>query len=90
MTVPRPLDGFWIHCDVDVLDSAIMPAVDTPEPDGFGFDPLSELLSGLLADRRARGLEVTIFDPDLDEDGELAAELTRCLCNAFITEPKGE
>ena len=84
------LDGFWIHCDVDVLDSAIMPAVDTPEPDGFGFDPLSELLSGLLADRRARGLEVTIFDPDLDEDGELAAELTRCLCNAFITEPKGE
>jgi arginase len=25
------LDGFWIHCDVDALDSAVMPAVDTPE-----------------------------------------------------------
>jgi arginase len=78
--------GFWIHCDVDVLDSAVMPAVDTPEPDGLGFDHLSELLRVLLADKRAHGLEITIFDPDLDEDGELAAELTRCLCDAFTTE----
>jgi arginase len=30
------LDGFWIHCDVDVLDPAVLPAVDTPEPGGIG------------------------------------------------------
>jgi arginase len=83
------LDGFWIHCDVDVLDSAVMPAVDTPEPDGLEFDHLSELLRGLLAGERARGLEITIFDPDLDEDGELAEELTECVCDAFTTESKG-
>jgi arginase len=87
---PDKLDGFWIHCDVDVLDSAVMPAVDTPEPDGLAFDHLSELLRGLLADGRARGLEITIFDPDLDEDGELAAELTECICDAFNTEWKGD
>jgi arginase len=84
------LDGFWIHCDVDALDSAVMPAVDTPEPDGLGFDHLAELLRGLLADRRARGLEITIFDPDLDEDGELAEQLTACICDAFTTEPNGD
>jgi arginase len=83
------LDGFWIHVDVDALDSAVMPAVDTPEPDGLAFDQLSELLRGLLADSRARGLEVTIFDPDLDEDGELAQALTDCICDAFTTK-KGE
>lgn len=82
------LDGFWIHCDVDALDSAVMPAVDTPEADGLGFDHLSKLLRSLLTDSRARGLEFTIFDPDLDEDGELAEELTRCLCDAFTRESK--
>jgi arginase len=84
------LDGFWIHCDIDVLDSAVMPAVDTPEPDGLEFQHLSDLLRELLADRRARGLEITIFDPDLDEDGGLAGELTRCICDAFTTESKGD
>lgn len=84
------LDGFWIHCDVDVLDSKVMPAVDTPERGGLEFQQLSELLGALLADGRALGLEITIFDPDLDEDGQLAGRLTRCLCDAFTTAPKGQ
>ena len=77
------LDGFWIHCDVDVLDPTLMPAVDTPEPGGLDFDQLTELLGGLLADELATGLEVTIFDPDLDEDGRLAETLVDCLDVAF-------
>jgi arginase len=81
------LDGFWIHCDVDVLDSALMPAVDTPEPGGLDFDQLTELLGRLLADERAAGLEVTIFDPDLDETGELAGRLADCICAAFAEVP---
>jgi arginase len=84
------LDGFWIHCDVDALDSAVMHAVDTPEADGLEFDHLSKLLRSLLADRRARGLEITIFDPDLDEDGRLAEQLTACICDAFTSESKGD
>jgi len=77
------LDGFWVHCDVDVLDSALMPAVDTPEPGGLDFGHLSDLLRGLLGDKRAVGLEITIFDPDLDETGELAKRLASCICDAF-------
>ena len=79
------LAGFWIHCDVDVLDSSVMPAVDTPEPAGIDFDALVELLVPLLADEHAVGVEFTIFDPDLDEDGELAAKLTGSLCRAFAS-----
>jgi len=40
-----PLDGFWVHVDADVLDSAIMPAVDSPEPDGLSFDDLAALVN---------------------------------------------
>ena len=29
------LDGYWLHLDVDVLDPSIMPAVDSPDPDGL-------------------------------------------------------
>jgi arginase len=33
--------GFWIHFDVDVLDDAIMPAVDDRIPDGLSWDELT-------------------------------------------------
>jgi len=32
--------GFWIHLDADVLNDAIMPAVDYRMPDGLSFDEL--------------------------------------------------
>jgi arginase len=79
------LAGFWIHCDFDVLDSSVMPAVDTPEPAGIDFDALVELLAPLLADEGAVGVEFTIFDPDLDEDSALAAKITESLCRAFAS-----
>lgn len=77
------LEGFWIHCDFDVLDSAVMPAVDTPEPGGIDFDALVDLLASLLTNERAVGIEFTIFDPDLDEDGAFAAKISDSLCDAF-------
>jgi arginase len=33
-TVGR-LDGYWLHLDVDILDPADMPAVDSPDPGGL-------------------------------------------------------
>ena len=39
----------------------------------------------LLADAKAVGVEFTIFDPDLDEDGRLAAKITRSLSRAFTS-----
>ena len=77
------LDGFWVHIDADVLDSGVMPAVDSPAPDGLGHDEVRDLLRTLLASDRCVGLEVTVFDPDLDPDGRLAAELTDTLVAAL-------
>jgi arginase len=75
---------YWIHVDADVIDSALIPAVDSPAPDGLTFEELAALLRTLL-DGPAVGLQVTIFDPDLDPDGSQARALTDCLVSALST-----
>jgi arginase len=72
----RGVEGFWVHVDADVLDPEVMPAVDSPEPGGLSHQELAALLRGLTADGLATGVQLTIFDPELDADGHLAAELT--------------
>ena len=85
--VVRPeLDGFWIHVDCDVLDDAVMPAVDYRMPGGLSWDELESVLAAAIATDRAVGLELTIFNPALDTDGviirTLVARLGRALRNA--------
>lgn len=71
--------GFWIHLDVDVLDDAIMPAVDYRLPDGLSWDELTAVLRVAVASDRAVGLEITIFNPTLDTDGRIALALVDAL-----------
>ncbi|MCA1412200.1 arginase family protein [Bradyrhizobium sp. NBAIM20] len=63
------LDGFFIHLDADCLDDTIMPAVDFRVPGGLSWDELSTVLRVGLASGKAVGLEITIYNPGLDEDG---------------------
>jgi arginase len=85
--VVRPeLDGFWVHLDCDVLDDAVMPAVDYRLPGGLSWDELETILAAAIATGRAVGLEVTIFNPALDTGGviirTLVGRLGRALGNA--------
>src|SRR5918996_460750 len=65
--------GFWIHLDADVLDDAIMPAVDYRlDGGGLSFSDLSELLKIILGSGCAVGMDITIFNPLLDVDGSIA------------------
>jgi arginase len=77
------LQGFWIHLDVDVLDDAIMPAVDYRMPDGVSWDELATILRAALDSNRAVGLDITIFNPKLDRDGSIVRELAARLVNAL-------
>jgi hypothetical protein len=65
------------------VDSSEMPAVDCPEPDGLSFVLLARLLGDLLRSPRCAGMEVTIYDPDLDVRGEIADRVVQCLVDAF-------
>ncbi|MET8585260.1 arginase family protein [Streptomyces collinus] len=77
------LDGFWVHLDADVLDPTVMPAVDSPDPDGLLPDEVTALLRPLVRSPRCVGLNVTIYDPDLDPDGTAGELLTDLVVAAF-------
>jgi arginase len=71
----RPAAGFWLHVDVDVLDGELMPAVDCPEPTGLDWNEFAAVLATFAGMPGLAGLNIGIFDPDLDADGHLAREL---------------
>jgi arginase len=84
----RPdLDGFWIHLDVDVLDDAIMPAVGYRLPDGLSWDELEIILAAAMRSGRARGINITIFEPPLDKNGAIARELVNTLARGLVRSP---
>jgi arginase len=90
--------GFWLHVDVDVLDPAVMPAVDAPDDGGIAYRELELLIAGLVADPGCLGLELTVFDPDQDPEGGYAAELVDTLVAGLaplttpqpVAEPAGD
>ncbi|WP_239141241.1 arginase family protein, partial [Actinoplanes campanulatus] len=75
--------GYWVHVDVDVLDPAVMPAVDAPDPGGIAFPELELLLAGLVESPHCLGVEITVFDPDYDPDGRYAAEITSAVVSGL-------
>lgn len=79
----KKLDGFWLHIDVDVLDDAVMPCVDSLTPDGLTYTEFNELTSYLFKNPKLSGLEITILDPDLDETGEYTKEFVSNITAAF-------
>jgi arginase len=75
----RGLDRVWLHLDLDVLDQAVMPAVDSPGSPGLTFGQLADLLSLVVGSRRVIGVDVTIYDPELDQDGRYLPGIVECL-----------
>ena len=63
-----PGDGFWIHLDADVFDETIMKAVDDPRPDGLTWDEGVSALCTAVSSGHAVGLQVAIYNPDIDSD----------------------
>ena len=85
-THERGLERSWLHVDLDVLDQAVMPAVDSPGGPGLDFPQLSVLLAGLLETAGVIGLDVAIYDPSLDPEGAYAAPIVGCLGAALATQ----
>jgi arginase len=75
----RALDRAWLHIDLDVLDQAVMPAVDSPGSPGLTFDQLADLGRALVRSGRIAGLDVAIYDPDLDPDARWAPKIVACI-----------
>ena len=78
-----PIRNYWIHFDTDVLSDELNPAVDYRLPGGLRFDEVEHLLRRLLLTGKISGMSVTVFNPQLDEHGLIAAAITESLGRAF-------
>ncbi|PWI14090.1 arginase [Streptomyces sp. Act143] len=78
--------GYWVHLDVDVLDDAVMPAVDYRLDGGLSWEELETVLRTALSGTGALGLDITVFNPRLDPGGSIAAQLTERLLRAIAAE----
>jgi arginase len=78
------LTGFWIHLDADVLDDAIMPAVDYRMPQGLSWEELEAVLRQATSGGHAVGLDVTIYNPRLDPDRRAGRGLVQAIANALV------
>ena len=78
-----PADGFWIHLDADVFDQSIMQSVDDPRPDGLSWDEAALALRTAIRSGGAVGLQVAIYNPDIDSDGSNGSGLARTIGKAL-------
>jgi arginase len=82
------LDGFWIHLDADVLDDAVMPAVDYRLPGGLQWNELAAVLRSAMRSGRALGIDITIFNPKLDETGEIGRSFVDTVAAGLAPGPR--
>lgn len=73
------LKGVWFHLDADVMDDSVMPAVDSRQPGGLTVDELVKLIQHVVRRVKVVGMDVTIYDPDLDPSGAAARSLVEVL-----------
>ncbi|MGJ7913294.1 arginase family protein [Neobacillus sp. LXY-1] len=69
-----------VHFDVDLLDQSIMPSAYSPNMTGLSFQHAKELLSIILSDPRVKGMEVTEFAANKENDGTSANTIVDLLC----------
>lgn len=80
----RRTEGFLLHFDVDVIDSAELPLGNFPhQNEGLSIGAATTALSEFLGGSKCLGLMVTEMNPDHDPDGSLVSELTKLLIKAI-------
>lgn len=74
-------ETWWLHVDLDVLSTEALEAVDYPQIGGIGWTDLGTLTREALY-ARPIGMDVTIYNPDLDRGGRDAARIVSYLSDA--------
>ena len=84
LEMPLPPGPLYVHFDVDVLDTAELPAVSYPASGGPSAAVLGRVFDRLAASGQVAAVSVSCWNPEMDEDGrsrEISMELLRRLIN---------
>jgi arginase len=79
----RRATRWWLHVDLDVLSTVALPAVDYLQPGGLSWSQLERLTHLALASPSVVGMDVTIFNPDLDPTGGHARRIVDYLATCL-------
>lgn len=82
LTASLPAKPLYIHFDTDVVDSADMPAMNYPEPDGPSLTETAKSLKHVLENSNTVGILFSLWNDTLDGADEALAgtlELVRTL-----------
>jgi arginase len=72
---------FWFHLDWDVLSADEMPAVSYPQPGGLAWDELETVARAALHADHLIGVDLTLYNPQLDPDGTAAEKIVAFLAD---------
>lgn len=73
---------FWLHFDVDVLDSGAFPATDYLQPDGLSWEELRSTIGPLLASPALAGASLGCYNPEKDPGLACGRQLVNVLAAA--------
>ena len=73
------VDKLWLHVDLDVLSTRSMPPVDYQQPGGINWNQLRKITKAVMSSRDIIGLNLTIYNPDMDPDGRFAKRIVNYL-----------
>jgi arginase len=73
------VDKLWLHVDLDVLSTRSMPAVDYQQPGGINWNHLKKITKAIMSSGYIIGLNLTIYNPDMDPDGLFAKRIVNYL-----------
>ncbi len=85
----RGLQRAWLHVDLDVLEQAVMPAVDSPGTPGLDYAQLASLIAALRVSGRIAGINFSIYDPERDPQRRYARELVGCIADSLGAKAAG-
>lgn len=81
----------WLSIDMDVFDPSLVPGVGTPQPGGFGWYQMVELLERLFANRdlNIHGMDLVELVPDPSGVSDITAAKTMQKAISFWGISKG-
>ncbi|WP_046470058.1 arginase family protein [Allosalinactinospora lopnorensis] len=85
--IRRNAPAWWLHTDLDVLSTEALPAVDYPQEGGLSWEQLTILTKAALSTPGCAGWSITIYNPELDPDGQGARRIVRYAAEALASRP---
>lgn len=84
--IPK-LEKLWLHVDLDVLSTSSLTAVDYQQPGGLSWNQLERLTKIAFSSGNVMGLNVTIYNPDMDPDKHSGSRIVKYLQTALASMP---